>query len=262
MVLEAGCSLGYKVSNPFFDMANRLLQAGGQFAASRGVGLSKMAQFPVAMAADTVSTSVSLLLNHLLAQQRNVSERLKSEAGKVVVFQVTPLSLGFRITDQGYFQVSRQGGAVRAPADTTITLQWPDLIGAVASPTSVGRKANIEGDLDLAQVVSNVILDLHWDPEHDLARVIGDAQAVWIMNSLTAAGTSLKDVFARLKANLREYAVFEKGLTPTHTEFDRFRQEVGALRDELARLEKRAQKLDERHGLEAKRNLPAQGEAQ
>ncbi|MDX1669947.1 MAG: hypothetical protein R3194_11050, partial [Limnobacter sp.] len=133
---------------------------------------------------------------------------------------------------------------VRAPADTTIQIDWADLVGSLSAPSTISKRASLSGDMDFAQTVSSAILDLHWDPENDLARVVGDAQAVWIMNSLSQAGISLKDLLARLKNNLREYAVFEKELTPSADEFDEFKRGVNTLRDDLARLEKRLKKME------------------
>lgn len=72
---------------------------------------------------------------------------------------------------------------------------------------------------------------------------VGDAQAVWVMNTLSAFGTNARDVVQRFKNNLREYVVHEKSMAPTASEFDAFRGEVNQLRDEVARLEKRLAKL-------------------
>lgn len=191
----------------------------------------------------TIGTLVSLVLNHLLNQHRSAKFKLQAEAGKVVAFEIKPLRWALRINEEGYFQLSRAVSGVEAPFDTEIAMDWSDLAGAVRAPGSAGRKARISGDLDFAQVVAGVIVDLQWDPEHDLARIIGDAQAIWVMNSLTALGASLQDVIARFKNNLREYVVHEKSMAPTASEFESFRTDIAQMRDEIARLEKRLEKL-------------------
>lgn len=216
-------------------------------AASQGAapgGLLKLAGLPFSVLSDTLATSATLILNHLIAQQRSTCERLAKEAGKVVLFDVSPVKVAFRVTSEGFFQVSRQSASVTAPADTEIKIDWTDLVGSISAPSGISKRAQISGDMDFAQTVSSTVLDLHWDPENDLARVVGDAQAVWIMNSLSRVGVSLKDLLTRLKSNLREYAVFEKEMTPSADEFDEFKQGVSALRDDLARLEKRLQKME------------------
>lgn len=232
---------GPPFSSLFAPIAKKILDVAPT---RQGEGLLSLARLPLGLFAETLATSASLVLNHLIAQQRTTSEKLAREAGKVVVFQVAPVRIGLRVTSEGYFQTSRQTGNVVAPADTEITMQWSDLAGSLSAPSSVARKARIQGDMDFAQTVSSAIMDLHWDAEHDLSRIVGDAQAVWIMNSLNTFGLSLKDLFNRFKSSLREYAVFEKGMAPTADEFESFRSGVSNLRDDLARLEKRLAKME------------------
>lgn len=225
-------------SSPFSQFASKLMSSGP------AKGLLGLASMPAAILSSTLSKSVSLVLNHLLDQQRSSKTKLQREAGKVLAISVKPVQIVLRVSDQGYFQTTSPVNGIQTPIDTEIGMQWADLIGSVSKPGSAARKASIQGDMDFAQVVSAVINDLSWDPERDLARVVGDAQAVWIMNTLAALGTNAKDVVARFKSNLRDYMVHEKSMAPTHSEFDAFRNDVGRLRDELARLEKRIAKLD------------------
>ncbi len=226
-----------------FQFASKLLSAGQAKGGGAARGLLSM---PAALMSSTITQMLALVLNHLLAQQRSSKNRLQREAGKVIRIQIEPMSFSFRVTDEGYFKPTSVQNGVQAVADTTISMQWADLIGSVGNPSSMSRKANIGGDMDLAQTVSTVINDLSWDPERDLARVLGDAQAVWVMNTLAAMGTNVKDLAQRFKSNLREYAVHEKSLTPTASEFDEFRSDIGRLRDELARIDKRIAKLGAR----------------
>ncbi|MCE2746242.1 MAG: SCP2 sterol-binding domain-containing protein [Burkholderiales bacterium] len=225
----------------FFQFASKLLSSGQAKGAAAAGGLLSA---PLNLMSATVTQTVCLVLNHLLDQQRSSKQKLQKEAGKVLVLGIAPIQLQLRVNDHGYFQISLPANGVAAPADTTISMQWADLIGSVSNPNSMSRKAAIEGDMDFAQTVSTVINDLSWDPERDLARVVGDAQAVWVMNTLSALGTNARDVVQRFKNNLREYVVHEKEMAPTASEFDAFRNEVNQLRDELARLEKRLAKID------------------
>lgn len=225
---------------PLFGLASRLL---ANSPLRHAPGLSSLAALPAQALSMALGSSVSLVLNHLIDQQRTSKTKLQREAGKVLAIKVSPVQLQWRINDQGYFQVTSATQGVLPPSDTEIALQWADLMGSVANPGSMVRKASVTGDMEFAQVVSQVVNDLSWDPERDLARVVGDAQAVWIMNSLSAMGTNVQDVVARFKSSLREYVVHEKSMAPTASEFDAFRADVGQLRDEIARLEKRLARL-------------------
>lgn len=223
-----------------FQFASKLFSAGPSKSMAAAGGLLSA---PLGLMSGAVTQMVCLVLNHLLDQQRSSKFKLQKEAGKVLALSIAPMQLKLRVNDQGYFQPSTASNGVSAPADTQISMQWADLIGSVSNPNAMSRKAAIEGDMDFAQTVSTVINDLSWDPERDLARVVGDAQAVWVMNTLSALGTNARDVVQRFKNNLREYVVHEKSMAPTASEFDAFRGEVNQLRDELARLEKRLAKL-------------------
>ncbi|MBU0784478.1 MAG: SCP2 sterol-binding domain-containing protein [Gammaproteobacteria bacterium] len=223
-----------------FQFASKLFSAGQSKSLVAAGGLLSA---PLGFMSGAVTQMVCLVLNHLLDQQRSSKFKLQKEAGKVLALRIAPMQLGLRVNDQGYFQPSAASNGVAAPADTQISMQWADLIGSVSNPNAMSRKAAIEGDMDFAQTVSTVINDLSWDPERDLARVVGDAQAVWVMNTLSAFGTNARDVVQRFKNNLREYVVHEKSMAPTASEFDAFRGEVNQLRDEVARLEKRLAKL-------------------
>lgn len=224
----------------FFQFTSKLLSAGH---AKGDTGSGGLLSLPLSLMSATVTQMVCLVLNHLLDQQRSSKTKLQKEAGKVLALNIAPMQLRLRVNDQGYFQPGSATNGIATPSDTQITMQWGDLIGSVSNPNAMSRKAAIEGDMDFAQTVSAVINDLSWDPERDLARVVGDAQAVWVMNTLSALGTNAKDVVQRFKNNLREYVVHEKSMTPTASEFDAFRGEVNQLRDELARLEKRLTRL-------------------
>lgn len=205
--------------------------------------------FSASLVSASVSEIVCLVINHLLNQQQGSKLRLAQEAGKVLTVSVAPVELIFRVSEQGYFQRVTSTGNAPVSADTQITMQWADLIGSVRNPNSMARKAGIQGDMDFAQTVSAVVNDLSWDPERDLARVVGDAQAVWIMRGLSAVGTDIQDVAQRFRNNLREYVVYEKSMTPTPSEFEAFRGDINQLRDDLARLEKRLGKLDSKPGV-------------
>lgn len=232
-----------------FQFASKLLSSSQAKGATAAGGFLSA---PLNLMSATVTQMVCLMLNHLLDQQRSSKFKLQKEAGKVLALSIAPMQLKLRVNDLGFFQPSdRPTNGVAASADTQITMQWADLIGSVSNPTAMSRKAAIEGDMDFAQTVSTVINDLSWDPERDLARVVGDAQAVWVMNTLSALGTNARDVVQRFKSNLREYVVHEKSMAPTASEFDSFRGEVNQLRDELARLEKRLAKMDANRVLKA-----------
>ena len=120
----------------FFQFASKLLsasQAKGSMAA--GGFLSA----PLGLMSATVTQMVCLVLNHLLDQQRSSKSRLQKESGKVLALSIVPVMLKLRVNDQGYFQPSTPSNGISAPADTQITMQWSDLVGAVSNPNAMSR---------------------------------------------------------------------------------------------------------------------------
>lgn len=84
---------------------------------------------------------------------------------------------------------------------------------------------------------------------------MGDVPAVWITQVVSSAGISLHDSVGRFQSNLREYLVHEQGMVPTVREFASFREHIGQLRDDLARLEKRIHKLQAAKGVAGAQSL-------
>jgi ubiquinone biosynthesis protein UbiJ len=204
---------------------------------------------PVSLISAPVTQILCWVLNHLLDQQPTSQSRMQKESGKTLVLVIAPVKLKFWVNEQGHFQPIALNQSADDSVDTQITLEWADLIGSVSKPSAVSRKAVIEGNMNFAQTVSIVINDLSWDSERDLAQIVGDEQAVWIMNALSALGTNARDVLQRFKSSLHEYVVYEQSMTPTEEEFNSFCCEISQLRDDLARLEKRLSKLSTQFSL-------------
>jgi ubiquinone biosynthesis accessory factor UbiJ len=152
-------------------------------------------------------------VNHLLLLEPTVQAHLKPHAGRTVLLcwetlWLAPageqalrinedLSLSPANPQQGSQQEPLQGKGV----DVTIRVQS----GIVSAPAQERlRFVRLEGDVFLAQDLSKVAKELRWDAEHDLARVVGDAPAYWIVRHAKQAATVLHDAALALKARLDE----------------------------------------------------------
>ena len=101
----------------------------------------------------------------------------------------------------------------------------------------------MSGDTELAREVLFVAQHLRWDAEEDLSRVFGDILAHRMVQ--TASGfkhwqLQAADSIARSAA---AYWTDEQPLIATRHDVERFVREVDALRDDVARAEKRIQQL-------------------
>jgi ubiquinone biosynthesis protein UbiJ len=88
-----------------------------------------------------------------------------------------------------------------------------------------------------------VLTRLRWDAEDDLARVIGDIPAHRLGAAVKGLFSWQKKAAQRLAENLAEYLTEESPVLAKAGDADRLVCEAQRLRDDVARLEKRIQRL-------------------
>jgi len=208
---------------------------------------------PFASFLPPVSRFAAGALNALLGREPWAGERLARHAGKTVRFAWGRQRLSLTIDSDG--KVAPADEAI--VPDVTLTLQ-SDKFSLAGLPAGgmpdFAEVTHISGDAGLAQVVGDLARDLRWDPEDDLARVVGDIPASRLVSGARAAASGVRDVGGRLAANVAEYLAEE---TPTlagkpvlaqhvldvarlQVDADALEQRVGALAARLARLERSA----------------------
>jgi ubiquinone biosynthesis protein UbiJ len=114
----------------------------------------------------------------------------------------------------------------------------------LASDQNAWQDVQTSGDTELAREILFIAQNLHWDAEEDLSRVFGDIVA----HRMVQAAGDLKhwqqqatDSIARSAA---AYWTDEQPLIATRHDVERFVREVDALRDDVARAEKRIERLE------------------
>ena len=179
-------------------------------------------------------------LNHLLQQQPWAAERLRAFAGQGVEFRCPPFpDLRLAITDKGLLD--------RAPAEAASALVVKLTPGALpfllARDETARKQVEIEGSADLASAVDALFRHLSWDFEEDLSRVFGDIVA----HRLASGGKTLaawqRDAALRLVESLAEYWTEEQPLLARPADVETFCRDVDTLRDDVARIEKRIERL-------------------
>lgn len=178
-------------------------------------------------------------LNHLLRQSSWATERLRAHAGAVVALQGGPLSIRYRIQNDG-LTVPTDGTA--APT-VTVTLPNDFPAKALVDRERLFSTARLEGAVDVAETLAFVFRNLSWDAEGDLAQIIGDIPA----RRLSLAGQGMVAGLLRggrnLVDNFAEYSVEEAGMVLHAADVAKFSADVDTLRDDFARLEKRLARL-------------------
>jgi ubiquinone biosynthesis protein UbiJ len=176
-------------------------------------------------------------LNHVVARAPWAQEKLTPFAGREALFVMSPFRLQLLVTADGKFANGKG-----AP-DVEITLPADTPLVALQGTDKAMRNARINGSVEFADTLGFVLRHLSWDFEEDLSRIVGDIAAHRIAESLRTLTAWQKQASQNLAENAVEYLRDETGMLPSPQEISAFSSEVDHLRDDLARLEKRLQKL-------------------
>lgn len=182
--------------------------------------------------------------NHLLSQAGWARQRLQPHAGRTARLALSPLAeIDFVVANEG--QLAEWSGE-EAP-DVTLRLAVADLPRLLVDGLETAmRHVRIEGNAEFAEALGFVFRHLRWDAEEDLARLFGDIAA----HRLVEGGRKVVDEgrrgFERASGNLAEYLTEESSLLVPRQALPAFAEEMVALRDAVARLDKRVARLEKR----------------
>jgi ubiquinone biosynthesis protein UbiJ len=177
-------------------------------------------------------------LNHLLRDAQWARERLAPSAGKTVRLAVWPVTVDLAINPDGTLSEV----AVERP-DVIITLPAGAPLAALGGREALLRQARVTGSAELADTFGFVLRNLRWDYEEDLSQVLGDVAAHRIGGSLRRFGAWQASAANNIIENLGEYLREEQPVFASSALVGEFGSTVDRLRDDLARLEKRIERL-------------------
>ena len=169
--------------------------------------------------------------------------QLKQHGGKMILLKLPFGDLCFEISPAGLLLASNTS---LTPA-LILEVSSKDLSGLLGNSGNLRDQAfkavKITGDADLAQLIGRLGGQLRWEYEEDLAQMIGDAPAHFVVQQgkkwVSAGRSAAKD----LVENIVEYASEEKKILLNKRDFMNRRSEINDLRDAIERMEKRIQLL-------------------
>lgn len=184
-------------------------------------------------------------LNHLLASAPWARERLAPHAHAHVRIESGPLSVDFTLNEEGYAACLDTRQAEPAP-DVTLALAMERLPGLLAEGglDKASTAVRLQGDASLAETLGFVFRHLRWDAEEDLSRLVGDIAAHRLMRGARAVHQTGLRTLESLSGNLGEYLTEESRLLVPRDEASPLNKQLTDLRDALARLEKRIERLE------------------
>jgi len=179
-------------------------------------------------------------VNHVLRGSPLALERLRPHAGRTVAFRVGPVALALTVQSTGEVAAALPGTA----RDLEVRIS-PFLVPRLAAGEEAAyREIEMEGDAQLAQEVSFLVRNLSWDVEEDLSRVVGDIAAHRIAGAARGLARWGRDASLRVAQGAAEYWTEESPLVASRVKVEGFARDVSELRDAVARLEKRIERLE------------------
>ncbi len=189
-----------------------------------------------------VGTAALPAFNHLLARAEWARNKLIPFAGRRAVFLMTPWRFEFQISPSGLFE---EPGSVAGEAiDVEIALPAQALLSVLHDPAAVMRTARISGSAEFAEALGFVLTRIRWDAEEDIATWVGDIPARRLTALFGKMAVWQKQAAQRLGENLAEFLTAESSVLAGSANANHFVAEVDVLRDDVARLEKRIQRLE------------------
>ncbi len=186
-------------------------------------------------------------LNRNIGESTPARELCQELDGRVIAIRVrdTGLAMYFVINNE----VLDLTTETEAEPDVVLTgslvtlarMAGPD--GHDHSPAALRGGLDITGDAFTAQAFQKLLKHARPDPEEELSRFVGDAAAHQAGKIARGVRDWAFEARATMGANVREYLQEESREVPSRYEFERFGSNIDALRDDVARLEARINRL-------------------
>jgi ubiquinone biosynthesis protein UbiJ len=187
----------------------------------------------------TLPAPLQAAINHLLGQASWAREKLVPFAGHAAQIKLPPFEAAFLIGPDGCISAP----APEANLEVSISLPAATPLLALQGKDAVMRAARIEGSAEFAEALGFVIRNLRWDAEEDLSTIVGDIAAHRIVTGTKEFLGWQQQAAQNLAANLAEYFTEEQPLIARRADIAEFTSNIDGLRDDVARLEKRLQRL-------------------
>lgn len=182
---------------------------------------------------------IQAAINHVLGQAAWAREKLMPFAGHSAQIKLPPFEAAFLIAPDG----SIAAPAADAELEVSISLPVTTPLLALQGKDAVMRAARIEGSAEFAEALGFVIRNLRWDAEEDLSNLIGDIAAHRLIKGGQELAARQRQATRNFAGNLAEYFTEEQPLIARQVDIATFSTDIDRLRDDVARLEKRLQRL-------------------
>ena len=171
--------------------------------------------------------------NHLLSQNDWMQSDLINHKNKIVIIEISGFKTIFKVKEGGQVEMINDS----KDYDCKIKLTINDLIGQLVN--NKNGKINIEGDIELANKISQVLRKIEWDLEEDLAKYIGDIPAIRTTKALKKIKNTTKENIKTLTSSLIEYWQEENKILAKTRDVEMFNKKIDTIVEDTERVEAR-----------------------
>lgn len=182
---------------------------------------------------------ITHFLQHLIVQNSWAKAHLVPFAGNTIAFDFAIAKTNLIILEDGSLAL----GGETAPPEASIYGPPSLILRMLAKDEAAKMDFKVTGDTQLAVEVSKILQNMRWDFEDDLSKIVGDIPATKIADFGRKTAQTIKETSTNLAEMLSEYLQEEQPLIAKKRHVEQFISDVDALRNDVARFEKRLAKL-------------------
>ena len=182
-------------------------------------------------------------LQHICSQNQWSRPRLLPFSGKTVSFDFSLFKANIIILEDGSLALAGDSEGEAASPEANIHASPSLLLRMMAGDEVAKMQIKVEGDTHLATEFSKVLQNMRWDIEEDLSKVVGDITANKIGSTTKKILSTAKQQTIDTVEMLSEYWQEEKNILAKKRHVEQFNADVDTLKSDVARAEKRLQKL-------------------
>ena len=184
--------------------------------------------------------------NRLLALDEDIVRRCAALQGKCIAIEITDLEICL-YCHPGSWGLRLSQDLPPKDIDATICGRLFALFDLALEEdkvsASIRERVSIHGDASVAQQMQKIIGDIDIDWEEVLSQYTGDVLAFQIHQKIRQAGDFLRHSVTSLMQTNSEYLHEEVRMTPTRPEFERFSQQVTAIKQDVDRVDAKIRHL-------------------
>ncbi len=194
------------------------------------------------MPINTLLAAQEIILNRFLRLDPEAAKYLNPLSGKVAKIELNSLSHYWLFKSNSIYLVKNYNGRVNLVLrGSFFDFMCSAFIKKESALTAI--PIQVSGDVEFAKQFKDLFSNLEVDWEEQLSRVVGDGMAYPIAQFLKMLFQWAKQSVANLSQNMTDYLQAEMDYLVSEEELQFFFSDIDDLRDDLARLQARIERL-------------------